>query len=51
MKALFIGGTGTISTDVVELIGSTERVGDNTAQPGLKKTAGRCGQYHCRHSR
>ena len=34
MKALFIGGTGTISTDVVAL-----------AQ--LKKNAGRNSQYHC----
>ena len=37
MKALFIGGTGTISTDVVAL----------AQQRGLKKNAGRNSQYHC----
>ena len=47
MKALFIGGTGTISTDVVEL--AQQRGWEITLLN--KKTAGRCGQYHCRHSR
>ena len=51
MKALFIGGTGTISTDVVELA-QQRGVGEITLlNRGSKKTAGRCGQYHCRHSR
>lgn len=50
MKALFIGGTGTISTDVVEL--AQQRGWEITLlNRGSKKTAGRCGQYHCRHSR
>jgi len=49
MKALFIGGTGTISTDVVEL--AQQRGWEITLLNRLKKTAGRCGQYHCRHSR
>ena len=39
MKALFIGGTGTISADVVEL--AQQRGGDYTAQPRFKETARR----------
>lgn len=49
MKALFIGGTGTISTDVVEL--AQQRGWEITLLNRGSKTAGRCGQYHCRHSR
>ena len=46
MKALFIGGTGTISTDVVAL--AQQRGWEITLlKPRLKKNARRNSQYHC----
>ncbi len=46
MKALFIGGTGTISTDVVAL--AQQRGWEITLlNRGSKKNAGRNSQYHC----
>lgn len=45
MKALFIGGTGTISTDVVAL--AQQKVGDYSPKSWFEKDAGGNSQYHC----
>ena len=44
MKALFIGGTGTISTDVVAL---AQQKGDYSPKSWFEKDAGGNSQYHC----